>query len=66
MSSTKKVILNILALCGVPLGGYLIVLAFTTQLDSPTTNNIVLLLGIVMFIGCGLYLFVKLMGRLIK
>jgi hypothetical protein len=55
-----------LALCGVPLGGYLIVLALTTQLSSPNMNNFILVLGLLMFLGCGLYLIVRIGNKLTK
>lgn len=66
LSMILKSIFVILAVCGVPLGAYLMVLAFSTKLNSPDMNGIVIISGFVMSSGCGLYLIIKVVKRLVK
>jgi len=66
LNMVLKSIWIILAVCGVPLGVYLMVLAFTTKLNSPEMNNIVFISGFIMSSGCGLYLIIKVVKRLAK
>jgi hypothetical protein len=56
----------ILAVCGLPLGLYLFVLAFSTKLGDSSMNNFVAILGFIIFSGFGTYLMVKGIKRLNK
>jgi len=55
-----------LALGGIFLGNYLMVLAYTTRLSGPAMNNVVITLGFIMASACGIYLLIKIMNGIIN
>ena len=65
MKTAISIVKILLALCSIPIGGYLAGVAYT-QLSGPWLNSFVLILGIAIA-GCGvLYLGKKIVKSLIK
>lgn len=57
---------GLLAIAGFCLGVFLGGLAYSTQLGSPLMNNIVFFSGVGLTGGCAVYLFIKVMRRLVN
>jgi hypothetical protein len=49
----------LLAVIGVAVGGFLYYAAYTSQLGDPSINGIVIIIGLLLLVGCGSYLLIK-------
>lgn len=56
----------IFALAGIFLGPYLMVLAYSVKLGSPTINNILIVSGLIIASMSGLYLIIRILKKLIS